>query len=86
MEEGSVRIQTEVNIVIQVMEKGFLAFCADNKHSHIWRLLAAIKHAQKTATTSPAPILFSLTNFVPYQKTWTNMAIMMNWAKPEVHP
>jgi hypothetical protein len=36
---------------------------------YIWRLLAAIRQAQKTATTSPALILFSLTNFAPKQKT-----------------
>ena len=53
---------------------------------HIWRLLVAIKQAQKTVMTSPAPTLCSLTNFAPNQKPCTNMAIMTNWAIPLVKP
>ena len=38
MEEWSVCVQAEIEIVVQVPEKGFLTFCADNKHhqDRIW--------------------------------------------------
>ena len=53
---------------------------------HIWRLLVAIKQAQKTAMTSPGLILSSLTSFEPNQKACTNMAMVTNCAAALVAP
>ena len=55
-----------------------------NWGTHIWRLLDAIRHAQKTAITSPGVILPSRTSLEPNQKPCTNMAIITNWEAPEV--
>jgi hypothetical protein len=51
---------------------------------HIWKLVVAIRQAQKTAITFPTSTLPSRTSFAPNQKPWTNMPIAINWLKPEV--
>lgn len=51
-----------------------------------WRLLAAMRHAQKTAITSPSETVPSLTSFVPKRIFWTNMAMLTSWLIPLVMP
>src|SRR6266851_2371673 len=51
---------------------------------HIWKLVVAIRQAQKTAITLPTSTLPSRTSFAPNQKPCTNMPNAINWLKPEV--
>lgn len=53
---------------------------------HIWRLLVAMRQAQKTAMTSPGETVPSLTSLEPNQNPWTNMPIITKCANPEVKP
>ena len=52
---------------------------------HIWKLVVAIRQAQKTPITWPGSTVPSRTSFAPNQKPCTNIPYATNWLKPEVH-
>jgi hypothetical protein len=59
MEEGHVRIQTEIEVVVQVLKESFLAFPVDNKTESGISVEAILSSSDGVSKTAPAIVLQS---------------------------